>query len=194
MKKYIFITLLGILFNSCSISTTKEKETRKLERFDKVNLIGRVELHLERNSYHSMEVLTKNTSDMADLITEVRNGELYIYHKEDCDNCKNPKYIIYLNHSGISNLTLTGMITLISDDGISQKDLVISGDGILNGNLEVSVNKLSVDLKGISNMYISGYADTSNLKVAGIGMINAWSLKTKSGKRVSEGIAAIINK
>lgn len=191
MKKYIFMTLLVILFNSCN--TTKEKETRNLERFDKVNIIGKVELHLERNSNHSMEIMAKNASDIADLITEVRNGELYIYHEKDCDNYKNPKYIIYLNHSGISDLTLTGIITLISDDGISQKDLVISGNGILSGNIEVSVNNLNVDLKGVSNMHISGYADTSNLKIAGVGMINAGSLKTKSGKKVSRGIA-IINK
>jgi len=191
MKKYILIALIGILFNSCS--TTKEKETRNLERFDKVNVVGKVELHLERNSHDSMEIMTKNASDIADLVTEVRNGELYIYHEKDFDNHKSPKFIIYLNHSGISDLTLTGIITLISDDGISEKDLVISGDGILNGNLEVSLDNLSVDLKGISNMYISGYADTSNLKVTGIGMINARSLETKISTKVSEGIA-IINK
>lgn len=34
-------------------------EQMKLERFDKVNLVGRVELHLERNSHHSMEIMTK---------------------------------------------------------------------------------------------------------------------------------------
>jgi len=191
MEKYLFIVLVGILFNSCS--TTNEKETRNLERFNKVNLVGNVELHLERNSEHSMEVMVKNTSDMADLITEVRNGELYIYHEKECDYCETPKYIIYLNHSGISDLNLTGKITLTSDDGISQKDLVINGDGILNGNLEVSVANLSVDLNGITNINISGYADTSNLKVTGIGMINAGRLKTKSGKNVSEGIA-LINK
>ncbi len=192
MKKYLFITLIGILCNSCSI--TNEKETRNLESFDKVNLEGRVELHLERDSYHSMEIMTKNAADMVDLVTEVRNGELYIYHEQECGNCKKPKFIIYLTHSGISDLTLNGIVKLISDDGISQKDLVISGDGILNGNLEVSVNNLSVDLNGISNMYISGYADTSNLKIAGIGLINAGSLETKSGENVSEGLAIINEK
>lgn len=185
------MTLLGILFISCN--TAKEKETRNLERFDKVNLVGSVELHLEKNSSQSMEIMANNASDIAGLITEVRNGELYIYNEKDCDFCKNPNYIIYLNHSGISDLTLNGRIKLISDDEISQKDLVIRGVGVLYGNLEVSVNNLSVDFNGISNMYISGDADTSNLKINGIGMINAGSLKTKSGKKASNGIA-IINK
>ena len=191
MKKIILITLFGILFTSCSI--TNEKETRNLERFNKVNLVGKVKLHLEKNSSHSVEIMAKNTSDMANLVTEVRNGELYIYNKKDCDYCKTPKYTIYLNHSGISDLTLTGKIKLISDDEISQKDLVIRGNGILNGNLEVSANNLSVDLNGITNINISGYADTSNIKVTGIGMINATRLKTKGGHNVSTGIA-LINK
>ena len=191
MKKHILMTLFGVLFNSVSRTKEKEKETRNLERFDKVNLVGKMELHLERNSHHSMEIMTKDAYDLADLVTEVRNGELYIYHEKDFENRKTPKYIIYLNHSGISDLTLNGIITLISGDGISQKDLVIRGEGILNGNLEVSVNNLSVDLQGISNLYISGYADSSILRVAGIGMINARSLKTKISRKVSEGIAII---
>lgn len=187
----MIIALVGMLFTGCS--TTKEKETRNVESFDTLNLVGRVELHLVRNADHSVEVMTKNASDIADLITEVRNGELFIYHKKECDTCETPKYIIYLNHSGISDVSLTGVVTLKSEDVISQKDLVIHGDGILNGNLEVSVDNLNVDLKGISNMSISGNADTSNLKVAGIGMINAGSLKTISGKKASEGIAFINN-
>lgn len=191
MKKYLFITLFAILLTSCS--TTHEKETRNLEKFDTVNLVGNVELHLERNSDKAIEIMANNTADIADLITEVRNGELFIYNERGCDSCQTPKYIIYLNHSGISDLNLTGKIKLISDNGISQKDLVISGSGILNGNLVVSVNNLSIDLRGITNMYISGYADTSNLKVTGIGMINAAGLKTKSGQNVSKGIA-LINK
>ncbi|WP_103867204.1 GIN domain-containing protein [Aquimarina sp. I32.4] len=189
MKKNIFIALFGILFTSCSI-TNKEK-TRNLEKFDKVNLVGNVELHLERDPNHSIEIVAKNNSDMVDLITEVRNGELYIYNKKSCGNCKNSKYIIYLNHSGISGLNMTGVITLISEDKINQKDLVISGDGILNGKLEVSVTNLSVNLKGLSNINISGYAATSNLKVTGIGIINAERLETKSSKNVSKGIAMI---
>ncbi|WP_344926205.1 GIN domain-containing protein [Aquimarina addita] len=190
MKKYIFMTLFGILFNSCS--TTKENETRNLERFDKVNLIGRVELHLKRNPSNSMEIRTKNASDIPDLVTEVRNGELFIYHKNDCDKCEKPKYIIYLNHSGVSDLKVNGVIKLISDDVISQKDLIISGEGILKGNIKVSVDNLSTNINGISNIYISGQADVANLKIAGIGMINAKSLETNSTNKSTDGFATVL--
>ena len=189
MKKYLFIILVGMLFTSCS--TTTEKETRNLDSFDKINVVGNVELHLEKNSDHSMEVMAKNTSALANLITEVRNGELYVYTKKDGANWKNPKYVIYINHSGISDITMTGAITLRSDDDINTKDLAINGRGVLKGNLEVAVNTLSVDLKGVSTMYISGYANTANLEVSGIGFMNAGSLETKNGKDNSRGIALI---
>lgn len=189
MKKYLFVTFFAILLTSCN--TTNEKETRNLERFEKVNIVGNVELHLERNSDHSIEVMASNTDDIADLVTEVRNGELYIYNEKDCDNCQSPKYHMYLNHSGLSDVNLTGKITLHSDDEISQKDLVIRGNGILNGALEVAVNTLHVDLRGITNLSISGNADTSNLKVTGIGLINAARLKTKSSEKASRGIAFV---
>ncbi|CAN0584478.1 unnamed protein product, partial [Ectocarpus sp. 12 AP-2014] len=111
----------------------------------------------------------------------------------ECNNCQTPEYDMYLNHTGISDIDLTGVIKLISDDGISNTHLTIHGNGILRGNLDVSVTDLSLDLKGISNMSVSGDADTSDLKIAGIGMINASGLKTKSGKNVSKGIAMINN-
>lgn len=189
MKKIIFITLFGILLSSCS--TTNEKETRNLKSFDKVNLVGDVELHLERNSVHSIEIMAKNASDIAELRTEVLNGELYIYNEQDCNTCSSPEYTIYLNHTGISDVNLTGVITLNSDDEIRQADLTIGGNGILNGNLEVAVTNLNVDLNGISNLSISGAADTSDLKINGIGLINAANLKTKSSKKASHGIAMI---
>lgn len=191
MKKSLGILVVGILVLSCNIS--KEQETRNLEPFNTVNLVGNMELHLANTSEHSLTIRTRKTDDLAHLITEVRDGELFIYYKNECEHCESPKYDIYLNHSGISGVTLAGIVRLQSEDVLSQKELRIQGDGILNGDLEVSVSTLSVDLKGISNMYFSGTADTANLKIAGIGMIRATSLETKNGKSVSDGIAIISN-
>ncbi|MFT7032582.1 MAG: hypothetical protein ACJA2S_001083 [Cyclobacteriaceae bacterium] len=189
MKKFIIMASFGILFSSCI--NKQQAESRDLDKFDKVNIEGRIEVHLERNSYNSIRIETKSDSEITDLVAEVRNGELFIYHEKECDSCEEPKYIIHLNHSGISDLSLKGIITLRSDDSISQKSLSITGDGILNGNLEVSLETLKVDLKGISNMYISGYAETSTIKLAGIGLVNARSLKTKSAKKSTDGLAIV---
>lgn len=189
MKKYVGIVLIGIVFNSCNVN--KEQETKSLEPFNAINLAGNIELHLANTSENSIVIGTRNADDLAELKTENRNGELFIYHVDDCDHCETPEYVIYLNHSGITNMTLAGIVNLKSEDRISQKSLVIHGEGILNVNLEVSVEQLRVELEGISNLYFSGTADTANLKIAGIGMIRATSLKTKSGKSVSDGIAII---
>lgn len=179
----------GILFNSWSI--TKEKETRNLEKFDRINIKGSIELRLQKESYHSMQIKAKNASDIANLITEVCDGELFIYHEKKRNNWKTPKYIIYLNYLGISDLTFTGVIKLISKDVIRQKDLVISGNGVLNGNIKVLVKNLSVNLVGISNISISGITDVANLNMSGIGMINAKNLVTNSTKKRANGIATV---
>jgi hypothetical protein len=189
MKKFLFTTLIGILFTGCSI--TNEKETRTLESFNAISVVGNAELHLQQNTSHSIQVMTRNKTDLNDLITEVRDGKLYIYTEQDCDHCESPKYELYLNHSGISDLNLTGIITLNSDDVLSEKELVINGDGILRGNVEVASTTLKVDLKGISHMSFSGDTDTSILKIAGIGLMNASGLKTKNAKNISQGIAMI---
>lgn len=75
-----------------------------------------------------------------------------IYYNNECEHCESPHYDIYLNHSGISVVTLAVIVDLQSEDVIRQKELRIQGDGILNGDLEVFVDTLSVDLKAISNM------------------------------------------
>lgn len=191
MKKLLFITLLGILLTSCN--TKIEKETRNLKSFDKVNIVGNVELYLESDTSHSIEIKANSEAKINKLITEVRNGELFIYPKKDCTYCETPKYSIYLNHTGISGLNLTGVIKLSSEDVMSQESLAITGNGIFNGGLEVSVDNLSVDLHGISNINISGDTDASDLKVTGIGMIRATNLKTESSKNDSVGIATIFN-
>lgn len=169
----------------------KENETRNLERFDKVKVVGRVQLHLERSSLHSVRVMTKNASDMADLVTEVRDGELHVYHQTDCEDCKSPKYTIYLNHTGISDLNLSGVVKLRSNDTIFQNDLVVKSEGILTGKLKVSVNNLDVNLDGLSNMNISGHADTTDIIISGLGLLNTRSLKTRNDKKASYGLAMI---
>ena len=189
MKKFLFMSLLGILFGSCS--SGKVEVTRQLEPFNKVNVVGNGQLYLEKSSSHSMKIMAKNESDMENLVTEVRDGELHIFHKSESEKCKTPEYTIYLNHTEISNLNLTGVFKIQSDEAIFQNELAIRSQGILNGSLEVSVKNLDVNLEGISNLSISGHADSTALKITGIGRINTKGLKTGITNHVSKGYATI---
>ncbi len=190
MKIYKLMTLLGTSLNRRT--TAKENETRNLEKFNKVNLEGRIELHLEKSSYHSIEIRTKKASDIANLVTDVRNGELYIHNEKNVGHSKTPKYIIRLSHSGISDIALSGVVRLMSNDVISQKYFNIGGEGILNGSLKVSVDNLNTDMNGVSNIKISGYADVADLNITGIGRINAKGLETNNAKKSTDGIATVL--
>lgn len=191
MKNLLFIALLGILIVNCNSNNKNEKETRNLQQFDKVTVVGNIALNLEKTGDHAIEIMSENEADITDLITEVRNGELFIEHK--CDHCVSPKYIINLSYTSISDLSLNGVVKLNSYDVISQESLAINGNGIFYGNIETAVSNLNVDLKGISTIKISGNSDVSDLNLKGIGMINASSLKTKNDYSDSKGLSIIYN-
>lgn len=67
MKKYLIMSLLGILLSSCS-PTGKVEATRKLEPFDRINIVGNGPLYLEKSSFHSMKIKAKSDSDMINLL------------------------------------------------------------------------------------------------------------------------------
>lgn len=190
MKKFLFMSLLGVLLSSCS-STGKVEATRKLAPFDRVNIVGNGQLYLEKSSSHSMKIKAKSEADMENLITEVRDGELYIYHDGKCENCKTPEYTIYLNHTEISDLNITGAYKLRSDEPIFQDGLAIRSHGVLRGSLQVSVKNLEVSLQGISKLSISGHADSTNMSISGVGMLSTSGLKTMNEQKSSYGLATI---
>jgi len=171
-------------------TTVKNREVRHLDKFDKINLEGRVELHLNNNADYSIEIKTSKASDITDLVTEIRNGELFIYN--DKTKGKTPKYIIYLNHSGISQLTISGIIKLFSNKAISDKNLKVVGKGVLKGNIKVSVDKLRTEVKGISNIRISGKADVASIEIGGVGKINAKTLEISRGNKRTYGITTVL--
>ena len=52
MKKYIFITVLGFLFISCS----RTNETRNLEKFNKVHIVGSGDIIKKETQFFNTEI------------------------------------------------------------------------------------------------------------------------------------------
>lgn len=183
------MSLLGMLLSSCSPG--KVKATRELEPFDRVSIVGNGQLHLEKSSNHSMQIKAKSETDLENLVTEVRDGELQIYHKEAGENRETPGYAIYLSYTDISDLSITGSYKVRSDEPIFQDDLSIRSHGVLRGSLQVSVKNLDVNLSGVSRFSISGHADSTAMSIRGVGKLITSGLKSQHENKASYGLAAI---
>jgi hypothetical protein len=187
MRKQILFCLIVLICNYSILA--QQTETRILEEFNKVNVEGRIVLHLVESDSNNIKINVKEGVEVSGLTTSVYNGELFIHQKER--NNDDPEYIVYLSYNTVNDFTLKGTITLFSDSAIDQPNLKIDGSGIIKGKIEVLVENLNIYSSGISNITVSGRANTVSLIVEGIGKINARKLNFNRIQRKASGFARI---
>jgi len=167
----------------------QETKIHKLETFSKLNLEGNIEIHLVEGLTATVKIKTNRTKDFQDLEIEVINNELFIAYKKD-EN-KTPKFIVYLEHTGIDKISMSGLISLFSEDMIKGAHLTLKGSGIIKGVVEVEVKHLRIDADGITNLSILGTTDSAIFNIDGLGKINAKKLEARSVQQHSDGFAKV---
>src|SRR5688572_31696563 len=70
------LALVGLL-STASFAQAADSETRDLADFDSIEVGGGIDIVLEQGSDFSVQVSSEE-GDLAEIITEVRNGTLYI--------------------------------------------------------------------------------------------------------------------
>lgn len=188
MKKLILLFFSVLTVN---LALAQQTEKRDLSNFDEIYVKGRVELHLIKSKKPSIEIKIRDRYDMKRVVSEVQDGRLKIFYNKKTRPKKNPKLIVHLYHNGIKEMEFDGIIRFDSEDILKESKIVINGNGVIRGGLEVNVNTLRVYINGISNLSVSGTADYANLIIDGLGKINALDLETNKFDKSANGIARI---
>jgi len=170
-------------------SAAQETKNQALTTFTTLNLEGNIELHLIRSASASIKIVTEKAKDFEAFAIEVRNNELFLSYEEN--RSETPKFIVYLEHTGVEEVVLSGLISVFSKDVLSGPDLTLKGSGIVKGEIEVAVENLRIDADGITDIAISGSADTAVLNIDGLGKINAKKLSAKSVQQHTQGFAKV---
>lgn len=189
MKKYILI--IAIL--TCNLIISQKTEERNLENFSKLNVDGRAEIHLIKSHKPSIKIEIKEKYNFKDYISEVRNDELFLYYDKyhENKNENDPLVVVYLYHTGLTNMDFDGLIKLFSESELNQSNLSIKGDGFIKGKIIVDVNNLQIDLDGFAKMTVSGKANSADFSIDGFGKIDAKDLETKTVSKDSDGFTKI---
>ncbi|MEK6153850.1 DUF2807 domain-containing protein [Flavobacteriaceae bacterium 3-367] len=185
------ILTLTVLLLAAHFSFAQSRQILQLDSFENVDLDGNIRLFLEQGTTPVVELEAKKERHLAEYYVEVRNGTLFIQHREEEGFRSAPKIHVYLSHPGISGLEMDGLIHVVSTAPVESETLRIKGDGLIKGDLEVNVKTLKIGLDGLCTMYLSGHADEADLQLNGMGKIDARELETAELRKSADGLARV---
>ena len=172
--------LFLVLFLSVSLFVSaQEKMERPLEAFQKVDIKGGINFVFSASSSFSVEILGK---DPQDIITDVKSGQLFIYHKKGKSvlsgewNTLTGRYQVILHAPFLEGISTAGSGN-ISIDGILKTDVLelnVSGSGNVSG--KINVGNLTIESAGSSNIRLTGNVEKAIVRSSGSGNIQCFDL------------------
>jgi hypothetical protein len=196
MKKASLL-LAGMLLTVCSVIGQYTETLNIEEAFDNIRLDGNVRLYLQEGSETKVNLETRNEKKMKDYRITVQNNTLYIglRKKQRYGGTRkrhsSPRIKVNLTHPELKGINVEGLVYVYSIDPVSSDSFSVKGDGLIRGKIEVDVQRLEVDLDGLCSMRFSGKADESDLRLDGMGRINARDLETSKVHKSADGLTSI---
>lgn len=158
-------------------------EDRHLSGFNALSLGGSFDVYITQGSTESVKVEAPDNI-IDHIITEVDNGVLKIYNKNDNgfhwgDVFGNHKKVaVYVTAKDLNSIGVSGSGDVFFKEGIHTNSLKlrVSGSGDLYG--KVDVKNLESGISGSGDVKLSGRADNSAVNVSGSGDFEARGLVT----------------
>lgn len=188
MKKTILIC--GLLMLATVSLFAQHREILRLGEFERVKLDGNIRLYVEQDRNTEVVVEARKESYLDEYSMAVRNGVLYIKYRIHGVRTT-PKLKVYLTHPELKGIDMDGLIHFNSKNTLRGETLAIKGDGLIRGTVDVDVQDLKVGLDGMCFMSFAGNAERSDLRLDGLGRIDATDLVTTKVHKSAEGLASI---
>jgi hypothetical protein len=188
--KSIFAALIILTISGAAIakphSTVKanysEVVDRHLSGFHAVDVAGSFDVYITQGSTESVKVEAP-AELMPRIITEVENGVLRIYNKNDGFRWgdvwgHHKKIVVYVVAKNLDRISLTGSGDAFFKEGITANNmrLNISGSGDMAGRIDAK--SVDCSISGSGDMKLTGHAETSSVSLVGSGDYEARSLVT----------------
>jgi hypothetical protein len=149
------------------------------QSYDKIKVVGSMDVHLERGSEGSVSV--KTDSNLQEyVIVESKDNTLVIRTKENV-NLKTRKGIhITVPFEAISGVSLVGSGDIDTKDTIKSDSFDVSVRGSGDIVLAVESNNLDAKVNGSGDLTLSGSATNLEVKVSGSGNFEGSSLNAEN--------------
>lgn len=175
----IFIALL--MFIDIGQTYASNVENRPVSGFHAVDVSGSYDVYITQGNAEAVKV--EAPGDIIKLVlTEVKNGTLRIYNKENTNwrnifnhhnIFNNKKVVVYVTVKNIDGISLSGSGHVTFKDGLktSNMRLQLSGSGNVQGKL--TAKDLDAGISGSGSLKLSGSGENQNVHVSGSGNYSA---------------------
>ncbi len=173
---------------AASSADAQQRETRRLEGFDAIEVGGGIDLFLRQGAGFVVEVDAKG-DDAAEIVTEVRDRTLEIRRKSSF------KFFSWAGDPGAVHVTLPALVSLTASGGSDVRtegtftsdsvQIVASGGSDLV--MTVSATTLKAQASGGSDMRLSGTVSSASVRASGGSDLNASELTAAEADVESSG-------
>jgi len=173
MKKLAFLAAMMINMVAFSqndnVVNDKNAQLRPVGSFTGIEIGGGIDLYLNQGGKETVAVSADDQDVRDRIVTEVKNGILKIYLKQDSWKWSwhNRHMKAYVSCANIDKLSAGGGSDIYVKGSLKVDRLRLDASGGSDFRGQVQVKELSIDCSGGSDVYISGNAERLDLSSSG---------------------------
>lgn len=164
-------------------------EPRNVSAFHAILITGVFNVQLEQGSREAVKVeADENIQPL--ILTEVDHDTLKIMLKKDVSISNSKKINVFITLVDVSKIDMKGVGTLKCASVLKLKELEFRNEGIGATSLNVEVGKLTVNTESLGALKLTGLADDAFITQNGVGVLQAFELKTNKLVLTTSGVGA----
>ena len=163
------------------------KESREVGTFSSLDVSGVFTVYVSQGSSHSLEV--EADANLMPFIDIDKSGNtLRVSTQKGSKINKWTEMNLYITMREVEDITLSGMVSLNGETRIQGDEITLSHSGMGSTNLDLMCNKFEAAVSGMAKLNLSGQSNQVFLDNAGMGNIEATSLKATRLKIDNSGM------
>ena len=178
MKKSTLIAVFALLWFS-AIVHGQETETRDLPSFNRLSVGESIHVYLIPGSKESARIKASGI-DLDEVLTEVSGERLKIHL--DKNNHRNVKIEVRLTYRNLERIEVSSAASIYTDGILRSESLDVEASSAGDGDLEIDVNNLEVNVSSSANLKIRGKALVQDVSVSSAGDYSAYDLKCEEAE------------
>lgn len=171
----------------------QQRQQREITTFDRVIFEGRGELILSPAERPGLEVEAKDGVDLRQLKTYVEDRTLHIEYNRDQDDILDlyPKMTVYVSFTELEELHCYGVIDARTTQPIINDNFYYKAEGVGNSRLQLEADRLTVEIAGTADLYLSGKVYREVILLEGTGTLDAFDLEAEEVAAELNGLGSV---